>query len=102
MATSKRRNKALPKGYSVLMKNKNVRVLELNLKPGQNLPMHNHPNDHLVYAMTNTKLRLTNSKGKTSTVNLKQGQIVWLKAESHAVVNIGKTTSHNLVVEVKK
>jgi quercetin dioxygenase-like cupin family protein len=102
MATSKRTNKALPKGYSELMKNKNVRVLELNLKPGQNMPMHTHPNDHLVYAMTDTKLRLTNDKGKTSTVNLKKGSIVWLKAESHSVVNIGKTTSHNLVVEVKK
>ena len=38
-------------GYKLLLENKKVRVMEIRLKPGEKSPMHNHPNDHVVYVV---------------------------------------------------
>jgi len=88
--------------YTLLMENEKVRVLDIHLKPGEKAPMHNHPNDHVVYVINNARFKLTFSDGKTSEFDLKAGQAVWMEAGSHSTENIGTTEGHNLVVEVKK
>lgn len=94
--------KAAAKAYKLLMENERVRVLDLRLKAGEKAPMHNHPDDHVVYVMNSTRFKLTFSNGKTGEFDLKAGQTLWMEAGSHATENIGTSEGHNLVVELKK
>lgn len=88
--------------YQVLMENDAVRVLEVRLKPGQKAPMHNHPNSHVVYVKTDSRLKLTFPDGKDNVIDLKAGQTLWLDAGPHEAENVGQTEFDNLVIEVKK
>ncbi len=93
---------AAKNAYQVLMENENVRVMEVRLKPGEKAPMHNHPNSHVVYVKTDSKLKLTFPDGKDNVIDLKAGQSLWLDAGPHEAENVGKTDFDNLVIEVKK
>ena len=86
--------------YKFIMENDRVRVLEASFKPGDKAIMHDHP-DHLVYVFNDGKINLKSS-GKTDVLDLKKGQAVFLKAQSHEAENTGKTDLHLLVVELKK
>jgi quercetin dioxygenase-like cupin family protein len=88
--------------YQLLMENDRVRVMEVKLKPGQKAAMHNHPNSHVVYVKTDSKLKLTFPDGKDNVVDLKAGQTLWLDAGPHEAENVGMTDFDNLVIEVKK
>lgn len=94
--------KAAPKAYKLLMENERVRVLDIRLTPGQKAPMHNHPNDHVIYVINGAKVRLTSSDGKKNEFDLKAGQTIWMEAGSHEAENIGSTVGHNLAIELKK
>jgi oxalate decarboxylase/phosphoglucose isomerase-like protein (cupin superfamily) len=61
--------------------------------------MHDHP-DHLVYVLNDGKMNLKPS-GKTDVLDLKKGQAIFLKAQSHEAENTGKTDLDLLVVELK-
>jgi quercetin dioxygenase-like cupin family protein len=86
--------------YKFIMENDRVRVLEASFKPGDKAVMHNHP-DHVVYVLNGGKIKLTSS-GKTDLMDMKSGQTIFLKAQSHEAENTGKTDLHLLVVELKK
>jgi quercetin dioxygenase-like cupin family protein len=86
--------------YKLVMENDRVRVLDLFLKPGDKAFMHYHP-DHVVYVLNGGKAKLTSS-GKTDVMDMKTGQAIFLKAQSHDAENTGKTDVHLLVVELKK
>ena len=94
--------KSAANAYKLLMENEKVRVLDILLKPGEKAPMHNHPNNHVVYVMADAKFKLTFPDGKSSEVDLKAGQTLWMEAGSHATENTGTTEGHNLVIELKK
>jgi beta-alanine degradation protein BauB len=93
---------AAEKAYGLLLENNRVRVLEVRLTPGQKAPMHNHPNDHVVYVVNDAKMKLGFPDGKSSVFELKSGQALWLEAGAHDAENVGKTEVRNIVVEVKK
>ena len=84
----------------VIMENDRVRVLDTMFKPNDKAAIHSHP-DHVVYVLKGGKLKLTSS-GKTDVLDLKAGQAMFLKAQSHEAENIGKTDVDLLVVELKK
>ena len=92
--------KVAKNAYKFIMENDRVRVLEVLFKPGDKAVMHRHP-DHVVYALSSGKLKLTSS-GKTDVMNIKSGQAIFLKAQTHEADNIGKTDVRLLVVELKK
>src|SRR6267143_3780351 len=71
-----------PAHYKVILDNKQVRVLDIRLKPGEKTPMHSHPN-HVIYSLTGGTVKFTSSDGKTNTVTTKAGQVVWHNAETH-------------------
>ena len=75
-------------------------VCSLQLKPGDKAIMHHHP-DHVVYVLEGGKMKLA-SQGKTDSLDLKAGDAIFLKAQSHEAENIGQTTLELLVVELKK
>jgi len=94
--------KAAANAYKLLMENEKVRVMDIHLRPGEKAPMHNHPDDHVVYVVNNARFRLTFADGKSNDVDLKTGQALWMEAGSHATENVGRTDGHNLVIEIKK
>jgi mannose-6-phosphate isomerase-like protein (cupin superfamily) len=55
----------------------------------------------VVYVLNGGKTKLTSS-GKTDVMDLKNGQAMFLNAQSHDAENTGKTDLHLLVVELKK
>jgi quercetin dioxygenase-like cupin family protein len=93
---------AASNAYTLLLENDKVRVMEIRLKPGQKAPMHNHPNDHVIYVVKDAQLTLTSPDGKNTPVELKAGKGLWLEAGSHAAENTGKSDVYNVVIEIKK
>jgi quercetin dioxygenase-like cupin family protein len=89
-------------GYNLLMENEKIRVMEMQLKPGEMSPMHNHPNDHVVYVFNDAKFKLSFPDGNSDEFELNAGQVLWIKAGPHETENIGSTKGHNLILEVKK
>jgi quercetin dioxygenase-like cupin family protein len=86
--------------YSLVMENDRVRVLEVKIKPGDKAAMHHHP-DHVVYVLKGGKAKLTSS-GKTDVLEMKAGQAMFIKAQSHETENTGKADIDLIVVELKK
>jgi quercetin dioxygenase-like cupin family protein len=82
------------------MENDRVRVSDVLFKPNDKAPMHSHP-DHVVYVLKGGRLKIITS-GKTDVFDLKTGQAIFFKAQSHEVANTGKTDVDLLVVELKK
>ncbi len=88
-------------GYHLLLENKKVRVMEIILKPGDISPMHNHPNDHVIYVVKDAEFKLSFPNGKIDKFKLKAGQVLWIKAGAHKTENIGTTDGKCIVVETK-
>jgi len=84
----------------VLNENDKVRVLEVVSKPGDVAKMHHHP-DHVIYAVNGGKASFT-SGGKTKEMELKTGSVNFFDAQEHEMKNIGSTTMHLIVTELKK
>ena len=85
---------------NVIMENDRVRVSKILFKPKDKIPLHSHP-DHVVYVIKGGEIKITAS-GKTDVPNLKTGQAIFFKAQSHEVENTGKNDVGLLVVELKK
>lgn len=85
----------------VLLENEKIRVIQLELAPGEVVPWHSHP-DHFVYALTDGKLEITD-KGKEPVVaEIKAGEAMYLIATTHMAKNIGDATVKLVVTELKK
>ncbi|MFI5166993.1 MAG: cupin domain-containing protein [Thermoanaerobaculales bacterium] len=93
--------KVAPNVYKVILENEHVRVLSVTLKPGEKSPMHSHP-ANVVYTLNDSKVRFTMPDGKSVDADLKAGNCIWNEAQTHAGENIGKTTVHALVIELKE
>jgi quercetin dioxygenase-like cupin family protein len=89
-----------PDIYKLVFENEQVRVLEIQFKPGAKIALHSHP-DHLVYIKGGDELTLSYPDGTTKKMIGKPGDVMWIKAESHAAQNTGKTEVSGVVVELK-
>lgn len=85
----------------VAFENERVRVCDIEFKPGDKIAMHSHP-DHFVYVLSPGKLRLSYPDGTSKEMEAKEGDVVWVPAESHAGENIGDTDFKAIVVELKE
>ncbi len=93
--------KLAPHNHKVLFENEKVRVYEANLKKGQKLPMHWHP-DHVGYMLTNGKFKSTSPDGSSRTGRVKAGAALWRGSVSHAVENLGSSTFRWITIELKE
>ena len=85
----------------VLLDNNQVRVIQVESAPGVSTPWHSHPN-HILYALTDGKLEITD-KGKAPTVvEFKAGQAVYFPAVTHMVKNIGTASVKMILTELKE
>jgi beta-alanine degradation protein BauB len=85
--------------YRRIMENDRVRVLNVTFQPGDKAPMHHHP-DHVIYVLKGGKMRMRTGD-KTSDMELKAGDAVFLEAQSHEAQNIGGSVVDLIVVELK-
>ena len=91
----------MSKGRSeVLLENHRVRVVELRLDPGESEPMHSHP-DYLVYVLNPATMRMTAADGSSKIVELSAGDLSFGPPTTHAGENVGRTTLHEIIIELK-
>lgn len=89
------------KTIKVKFENERVRVLEAELPPGVKEQVHSHP-AYVIYVLAGGKYRNYASDGKTSEGELKSGEVIYREPLTHASENIGTTTMHMILVEMKK
>ena len=90
-----------PTRYKTILENDRVRVLEFRDHPGEKTKRHSHP-DTVVYAVAPFKRRLILGDGKTTVIEMKEGQINFIPAQTHIGENIGKNDTHAILVELKE
>lgn len=89
-----------PGNMKVTLDNQQVRVMEATLKPGVKEQMHSHPSS-IVYVLTGGKVRSHTPDGKVSEATYTAGQTIYREPLTHWAENVGTTTIHLLVVELK-
>ena len=92
--------KVQPENHKVVFEDEHVRVLDVTFGPGTTLKTHSHPN-HVVYFLESAKTKQTDAAGKVMDLESKKGDARWVAATTHSVENVGKTTAHVIVVEMK-
>jgi len=84
----------------VKLENRHVRVLEATLQPGQKEQMHSHPAT-ILYVISGGKVRNHTADGKTTEAVLQAGDVSYREPMTHWAENIGTTTVHLILVELK-
>lgn len=85
----------------VTFENDRVRVLEAVLQPGDKEQMHSHP-AYVIYVLAGGKMRNHGVDGKTTESEFVTGQTIFREPLTHWAENIGTTTIHVLLVELKQ
>jgi beta-alanine degradation protein BauB len=88
------------KTIKVKFENEKVRVLEAELPPGTKEQAHSHP-AYVIYVLAGGKVRNYAADGKTTEVEMKTGEVLYRDPLTHAAENIGTTTMHLILVELK-
>src|SRR5262245_52755037 len=84
----------------VKFENTQVRVIEGVLKPGEKEQMHSHP-AFVVYLVTGGKIRNNFADGNVVETDFKAGDVLYREPQTHWVENIGTSTLHFVVFELK-
>ena len=88
------------KTIRVRFENDRVRVLEATLPPGVKEQVHSHP-AYVIYVLEGGRYRNYASDGTTTEGELKTGDVLYREPLTHAAENIGNTTMHMILVELK-
>ncbi len=84
----------------ILLENDRIKVFERHITAGVKTRMHSHP-DLVLYALKDSTTKYTYPDGKEEIVNLKAGDVVYKKAESHIAELISPEESLDLMIELK-
>ncbi len=94
--------KYAPVGTRVLLENEHVRVWEIELAPGETLPMHFHDLDYVVVALVDGPTTVEWEDGRRESNWHTPGEITWRSApHAHALTNSGTKTYRNRLIELK-
>jgi quercetin dioxygenase-like cupin family protein len=88
------------KTVKVKFENEKVRVLEAELPAGVKEAVHSHP-AYVIYVLAGGRVRNYTADGKTTESELKTGDVLYREPLTHAAENIGATTMHFILVELK-
>ncbi len=91
--------KVAPDIYKEKLSEKGVRVFEVTFQPGQKIGTHSHP-DHVVYALTDGKITITETGKEGKTEDVKAGDVMYIPAQTHHAQNVGTMTLKLVVVEL--
>jgi quercetin dioxygenase-like cupin family protein len=89
------------KTIKVKLENDRVRVLEATLQPGDKEQVHAHPAS-IIYVVSGGKTRNHAADGKISEATYAAGDTIYREPLTHWAENIGTTTIHLMVIELKK
>ena len=84
----------------VKLENDRVRVLEATLPPGAKEQMHSHP-AYVIYVITGGKVRNHSAEGKVTESEFTAGDTLYRDPLTHWAENIGTTSIHMILVELK-
>ncbi len=84
----------------VLLENDKFRVVETWAKPGEKNEMKARP-DRISYHFNDGTQKIHYPDGKTEVLELKAGTALFRKAATNSAENIGKTETHNLLINLK-
>ena len=84
----------------VTLENSHVRVIEGVLQPGDREQIHSHP-AFVTYIVSGSTIRNHFADGKVVEAELKSGDVLWRDPQTHWIENIGTTTLHFILVELK-
>ena len=90
-----------PGNYKTLLDNDLVRVLDMNLKPGEIDEVHSHPSE-TVYFIKGGKLKIHLPGGEAQEAEIPDGGVMWHEEWTHQVENVGTSEVHAIIVEAKK
>jgi hypothetical protein len=88
-----------PDVHNVVLENEHVRVFEARAAHGRKSPMHTHPSLVLV-SVAYARVKLTLPDGKSSILDLKPGQVLWLENPEHSWELLAGEL-HVVAIEVK-
>ncbi|TXK50737.1 hypothetical protein FVR03_04400 [Pontibacter qinzhouensis] len=86
--------------FSQLLDTNFMRLLEVDLKPGEFATVHGNP-EQLAYAATAGTLLVTTPDGNTQLIKVKAGDQLWSGINSYKTVNVGKVEFKAVVYEDK-
>jgi len=89
-----------PTTIKVKLENERIRVLEAVLKPGDKEQLHSHP-AYVIYILSGGKVRNHAADGKISEHEYAAGDTLYVEPRTHWAENIGTTTIHMILVELK-
>jgi quercetin dioxygenase-like cupin family protein len=89
-----------PDTVRVKLDTPHVRTLEAVLKPGQKENLHSHPAS-VIYVISGGKVRNHIAGGKTVESELVAGDTLYRDPITHWAENIGTTTIHLILIELK-
>jgi quercetin dioxygenase-like cupin family protein len=89
-----------PATVHVRLDNTHVRVLESVLNPGQKEQVHSHP-ACVIYVISGGKVRNHTADGKSVDTELITGATTYREPITHWTENIGTTSVHLILVELK-
>ncbi|HEX2914504.1 MAG TPA: cytoplasmic protein [Chloroflexia bacterium] len=92
---------AAPMGHRVLFENERVRVLDVQIKPGETSEMHIHPAS-VIYALNSSRVVFSFPDGTSREVTAHEGDVTWTDGTTHEVRNIGETVDRGIIVELKQ
>jgi quercetin dioxygenase-like cupin family protein len=92
-----------PVGTRIVLENERVRVWEIELAPGQTLPLHRHELDYVVVALAEGPTTVEWEDGRRQTTWHAPGEITWRSApHAHALTNDGTRPYVNRLIELKR
>lgn len=86
--------------HRLLLENEHVRVLEVRVKPGANVPLHEHP-AYVAYIVRGGRAKFTAPDGAVEVLEHKDGVAAFKEAEKHAFENVGTTELQVVLFELK-
>lgn len=91
-----------PDAYKVVFENNQVRVLELRMAPGDKTEPHAHPNMAVVMVEGGTFLfGGPHASSTPARLEIPSGTFSYQPADHHTTENVGSTSVHGFLIELK-
>lgn len=84
----------------LVLQNERIRAVSNYYPAGSAVAEHEHTSPRAVVVIEGGTIEIRDSKGKVSTMSLRNGDVVWRPPEKHSIVNIGSTPVRLVEVDV--
>ena len=92
---------AAPRQGKLLFNNETMRLLQVTLPAGEEIPMHNG-RPRVIYALTDYTLKYQEDGEEPETADFRPGSVHFHGSGKHAITNVGETDARFLVFGLKK